>query len=415
MKILIGISGSISAYKSIELARMFVKDGHQVRCVLTKGALEFLNPNLFTYLGIEQVYTSKDDFNLEKYQQTQSNVLHIELSKWMDIMLIAPASANTIAKMANGLCDDLLTSIFLATLNKPVFIAPAMNTSMLEHPMTQNNLKELNSLKHISFIDPESGELACGDHGSGKLAHIEKIKTIIETVSLQKNNSPKKILISTGASISPLDPVRYLTNPSSGKTGLQFAKEYLRNGDMVTVIGGPNLPIELKYLTEKCNFQLIQATTTSQLKDIIINEFKNCDVYISSAAFCDIEFEDTDQKIKKDNLTGQLNYKAAPDILKEVLSIKKEHQVVVGFAAETNTSSDVFIKKWNSKPVNLLIGNKVESGLKGKQQQGFAQDQGNYYFVSKGEVVSNELLSKSQLAKKMVSYTNEYTNNKNIQ
>jgi phosphopantothenoylcysteine decarboxylase/phosphopantothenate--cysteine ligase len=415
MKILIGISGSISAYKSIELARMFVKDGHQVRCVLTKGALEFLNPNLFTYLGIEQVYTSKDDFNLEKYQQTQSNVLHIELSKWMDIMLIAPASANTIAKMANGLCDDLLMSIFLATLNKPVFIAPAMNTNMLEHPMTQNNLKELNSLKHISFIDPESGELACADHGSGKLAHIEKIKTIIETVSLQKNNSPKKILISTGASISPLDPVRYLTNPSSGKTGLQFAKEYLRNGDMVTVVGGPNLPIELKYLTEKCNFQLIQATTTSQLKDIIINEFKNCDVYISSAAFCDIEFEDTDQKIKKDNLTGQLNYKAAPDILKEVLSIKKEHQVVIGFAAETNTNSDVFIKKWNSKPVNLLIGNKVESGLKGKQQQGFAQDQGNYYFVSKGEVVSNELLSKSQLAKKMVSYTNEYTNNKNIQ
>lgn len=415
MKILIGISGSISAYKSIELARMFVKDGHQVRCVLTKGAQEFLNPNLFTYLGIEQVYTSKDDFNLQKYQQSESNVLHIELSKWMDLMLIAPASANTLAKMANGLCDDLLTSIFLATLKKPILIAPAMNTNMLEHPITQENLIKLNSLKHINFIAPESGELACGDHGSGKLANIEKIKTIVETTSLQKNDSPKRVLISTGASISPLDPVRYLTNPSSGKTGLQFAKEYLRNGDSVTVVGGPKLPIELTYLTEKDNFQLIQATTTSQLKDIIINEFNHSDVYISSAAFCDIEFEDTDQKIKKDKLTGQLSYKAAPDILKEVLAIKKDHQVVIGFAAETNTSSDTFIKKWNNKPVNLLIGNKVESGLKGKQQQGFGQDQGDYYFVSKGKILSNELLSKKQLAKKMVSYTNEYTNNKNIQ
>lgn len=415
MKILIGISGSISAYKSIELARMFIKDGHKVRCVLTKGALEFLNPKLFTYLGVEEVYCANDDFNLQKYQQSKSNVLHIELSKWMDVMLIAPASANTLAKISNGLCNDLLTSIFLATTDKPILIAPAMNTNMFKHPITQENLNKLKALNHINLIDPDSGELACGDKGLGKLAHIEKIKTIVEVISLQPNITPKKILISTGASISPLDPVRYLTNPSSGKTGLQFAKEYLRNGDMVTVVGGPNLPIELEFLNEVDNFQLIQATTTSQLKNIIIDEFKSSDVYISSAAFCDIEFEDSEQKIKKDNLTGQLKYKVAPDILKEILSIKKDHQLVIGFAAETSQGSDLFIKKWNNKPVSLLVGNKVESGLNGNEQQGFGKDEGDYYFISQGKIVSNEFLSKSQLAKKMVSYTNEYTNNKNIQ
>jgi phosphopantothenoylcysteine decarboxylase / phosphopantothenate---cysteine ligase len=411
MKILLAITGSIASYKSIELARLFIKDGHDVKCIVSKGAEEFIKPELLSYLGAISVYTSGDDFNLSKYDNSTSNVLHIDLTNWCDLYVIAPLSANTMAKLAHGQCDDLLSSVFLATTDKPIVIAPAMNTKMYNNPITQKNIEILKELENVSYVAPESGVLACGDVGIGKFPKIEKIKALIEVTPLQSNITPQNVLISTGASISPIDPVRYLTNASSGKTGLMLAKEFLRNGDFVTVVAGQVIPEELKYLVGFSNFKLIQSTTTSKLKDIIINEFNLCDIYISAAAFCDIEFTLKNKKIKKDQFTGNLEYTSAPDILTQVLQLKRVNQKVIGFAAETSADETIFLKKWEQKKVDILIGNIVESGLGDKEALGFGTNSGDYFFIQDGQVVETEHLTKRQLAQKIIRISNEHYSN----
>lgn len=403
MKILLGITGSISAYKSIEVARLLVKAGHEVRCIVTKGACEFIQPNILRYLGVEKTYIAHDDFNQSVYENINNNVLHIELSNWADQIVIAPLSANTLAKLANGFCDDLLSSVVLATTNKIIIIAPAMNSRMYQNPITQENLNKLIRLSYFQLITPNSGELACSEVGIGKLAEVEEIFHFIETATLQKKN--KKVLISTGASVAPLDPVRFLTNPASGKTGFELAKQYLAVGYQVTVVSGPNAYRELKYLEKNNSFQMITGSTTRDLEEIILKEFKDSSIYISAAAFCDIEFAQQEQKIKKSQMNGEIHFKQAPDILKAVLSIKREDQKVIGFAAETNTDKSIFLEKWNRKPVDLLIGNLVNSGLKNSSKKGFATNDGEYFFVKEGKIQTQLSLTKKQLAKKMLEMT----------
>jgi phosphopantothenoylcysteine decarboxylase/phosphopantothenate--cysteine ligase len=397
MKIILAVTGSISAYKALDICRGLSKSGHEVRVIVSKGACEFLNPKAFHYLGAKNVYSFNDDFNLEQYE-SDTKVLHIDLVKWCDRVLISPASANTIAKLAGGFCDDLISSVFLALGDKPCLIFPAMNTNMLTHPMTQENLKKLSELKNVFIHPTKSGELACGDVGAGKLSDVELIIEVTPIINISKPT--KTILITTGATMSALDPVRYITNASTGITGYKFAKEYLRLGYKVILIKGFNSTHEIDYLKDLPNIKIMEAATTAKMHELVLEHFDDCDYYISTAAMSDIEFDLSDSKLKKDKFNGQIPFHNAVDVLASVLD-KKVKQKIVGFAAESSSDSDTFINKWKRKPVDLLIGNVVSSGAT-SAKKGFGSNENEYFFIKDAKIVETLSLSKDELAKKIL-------------
>ena len=298
MNILLAVCGSISAYKSLDLARNLIKSGHNVRIILTQGAAEFVLPQTFSYLGAEKIYQAASDFK----HSSNKSILHIELTQWADILLIAPLSANTLSAMAQGLCNDLLTSVCLAwDKQKPILLFSAMNTRMFEHPLIQKNLNTLKSLPWCFAHPPTEGLLACGDQGIGKLPTPELIQDFTESFSL-KNARHKKILITTGATIAPLDPIRYLTNPSSGITGFHLASKALRSGHEVCLIAGRYATTRLEHLLEHPRYKLYRIETAEDLFAKVREEFPSCHAYISAAAIGDIAFESVSpKKIKKIN------------------------------------------------------------------------------------------------------------------
>ncbi len=319
MKILLGISGSIAAYKMYDLARELVKEKHEVKIILTKGALQFIQAETFRYLGVTEVYAPEDDFNPRLLDSNQ-NVLHIQLSKWADKIIIAPLSANTLARISLGITDDLLTSVVLASPNKPLLLFPAMNTEMWNHPRTKYHLERTRSLPYVSVFAPTHGELACGDVGLGKLPDIKAIKNCI----LHFNpliSKDIKVLLTAGATASPIDAVRYVTNPSSGKMGLEIAKAFLTEGYKVTVLAGHNCSEEINDLTLHPNFNFLKAPTTETMKNHALDLFPRADLYISTGAIADIEFEPHTEKLKKEKMGSELHFKQAADILKEILKI----------------------------------------------------------------------------------------------
>jgi phosphopantothenoylcysteine decarboxylase/phosphopantothenate--cysteine ligase len=393
MNIILAATGSISAYRALDICRSLTKDNHSVKVLVSAGACEFLNPNAFKYLGAEFVYTHSDDFNTNAYSK-DNKVLHIDLARWCDRLVIAPASANTIAKLNAGFCNDLISSVFLALGDKPCIIFPAMNTNMLSHPLTQRNLESLEKLPNIFIHPTDTGELACGDMGLGKLPKPEMIAEIIPLISF---NKPKRtVLITTGATMSPMDPIRYVTNPSSGLTGYELAKSYLKAHDKVILVCGHEVTEKINYLTHLPNIELKYAPTTREMEKVVLENFDKSSVYISTAALSDIEFEVNAGKLKKDQLSSSLKINRAPDILANVLS-KRTNQKIVGFAAETNTDPAIFKKKWDRKKVDLLIGNKVNSGAT-EAKQGFGQNQNEYFFIKEGVITDQRVLSKTQLA-----------------
>jgi phosphopantothenoylcysteine decarboxylase/phosphopantothenate--cysteine ligase len=402
MNIVIAVTGSIAAYKSYDIVRGLVKEGHQVKVITSKGALEFIQPKTFQYLGAETVYGAMDDFELSPGEK---GVRHVDLVKWLDQLVIVPASANTLAKIANGFCDDLLSSVFLALGNKPCTIFPAMNTNMLNHPATQKNLTFLENMKNIFIHPTESGELACGDVGAGKLPAVELITTVIPLLGKQKSK-PRKVVITTGATIAPLDPVRYLTNPSTGLTGLELAKSFIANGDNVTLIHGVNVVADIYFLQHLPGVKLIEAKTTQQMLTVAQEQFKDADLYISAAAISDIEFDHADDKIKKSQLDTSLKIKKAPDVLGNILNQKQENQIVISFAAETDVNESTFKEKWERKKVSLLVGNEVHSGHN-SEQKGFGAPSNHYYFVQEGKITMDKHLSKQELAKEIVNFSDK--------
>lgn len=415
MNILLGVCGSISAYKTYDIARGLIKNGHSVRVILTKGAEEFVSTKVFQYLGVEFCYHSQSDFSPENGEK---GVLHIDLVKWSDRLVVVPASANTIAKFANGLCNDLLSSVFLALGNTACILFPAMNSNMLTHPATQKNINFLNSMSNLFIHPSDHGELACGDVGPGKLPNVDLIITVIPLIHLVPAaasesdanviTKPRKVLITTGATVAPLDPVRYLTNPSSGLTGFEMAKAFIANGDEVVILHGPNAIKELNYLSNLPNVKLVKVHTTEDMLKEAQQEFPNCDIYISAAAICDIEFKSSNQKIKKSNLDKSLPIQNAPDVLGNMLKSRNKHQVIISFAAETDTSSEVFLEKWQRKPVDLLVGNQVDSGHDSQtgSTKGFGVNDNLYYFIQAGQISSQHYLSKQQLAMSLVNFCN---------
>jgi phosphopantothenoylcysteine decarboxylase/phosphopantothenate--cysteine ligase len=395
MKIILGITGSIAAYKGLDLARLLVKNGDKVIVVLSRGALEFVKPETFRYLGVENVFGPQDDFVPENLAGTE-NVLHIQLAKWADKIVIAPLSANTLGKISLGLPDDLLMSIVLASGKKPLLLFPAMNTEMWNHPRTQEHVNAIAKRDHIALINPAEGLLACGDIGKGKFPEVSAVADFIET--LHPGQAKKgKVIVTAGATVSPLDPVRYITNPSSGKMGIAVAKAFLKAGYDVTVLAGHQCDPSVENLQGHPHFTLVKAPTTEIMKNEALKRFPSSDLYISTGAIADIEFDPVSQKIKKENMGDSIPFRKAADIMKEILSIKKSNHKVVSFAAETETTKDVFMEKMNRKPVDLMVGNKVSNGLFGDEISGFQKAGGEYFFVTTKDMKGPFPLTKKEV------------------
>lgn len=400
MKILVGVCGSVSAYKSIEFVRGLVKTGHEVKVILTHGAKEFVSAKLYSYLGASDVFHAGADFSASV--QTKS-VLHIELAKWADKLHIYPASANTIAKLAMGQADDLLSSVFLAGWDKfQTIIYPAMNTSMWTNPITQENIdliKRLDKQDNIYIYPPQSGTLACGDTGSGKIPDVEEVLTNHDIINTTITDNSPHVVITAGATVAPIDPVRFVTNPSSGKTGFEIAKESLRLGNRTTILLGENSCSEFKHIEKLPGVKVIKVRTTSEMYEAVLSLENRFDVYISTAAISDLKFKTAENKLKKDALSNSLEFEKAQDILSHVVTNKTQSQVIVGFAAETQMTKEILTSKYKRKPTKLLIGTHVNSGLCDKSRQGFGNDGAAYTILEDGKTSFEGELSKVQLAK----------------
>ena len=402
MKILLGITGSIASYKSYDVARQLVRNGHEVKVILTKGALEFIKLETFRYLGVKASYHPNDDFDPSQISSNE-NVLHVELSKWADKLIIAPASGNTISRLATGITNDLLTSVFLCFGKKPVLIFPAMNTQMWQNERIKEHVLKIQHSPHVGMIQPASGLLACGDIGEGKFPDVSSVVDLIETYNPTLNQH-KKVIITAGATASALDPVRFITNPSTGKMGISVAKAFLGQGYEVILLAGYQCSKEVEQLKGHPHFSLFKTPTTELMKEKAKELFPSSDLYISTGAIADIEFDPASMKLKKEAMGDTISFKKASDILKEILSLKT-HQKIISFAAETETTKEVFMEKMERKPVDLMIGNRVRNGLVGGGEiEGFQKDEGEYFFVQKNSITGPIGLSKFQLGEKLVSW-----------
>jgi len=412
MKIALGVTGSIACYKAYDLVRNLVKKGHQVRVILTGGSLKFIKPDTFLYLGAEAIYQAGDDFNFPRENSGLSgSVLHIELTKWADKLVIAPMSANKLAQFSSGMAEDLLTSTFLAwPKEKPILIFPAMNTKMFQHPIVENNFSNLSLLNNLLLAPTKVGELACGDSGEGKLLDIDEIQCLIETWNL--HSSSHKTLISAGATVNSIDSVRFVTNASTGKTAIPFVEEYLKRGQKVCVVAGRYATKALELYQHHPHYQIQRVADTNSMAEAILTEFSDSDLYIATAAIGDFTFSPVNKKLKKNALLMSLPIEPTQDILAEVLRVRKPHQKVIGFAAESTLEDATLLEKFKRKPVDLLIATEVTSGLvnNGESPKGFGTDEANYRFIlSESNLSSVELLTKCQMAFKATQFLNHGT------
>ena len=347
-KVLLIICGGIAAYKSLELIRLLKKNGANIKTILTKSGSEFVTPLSITSLSQSKVY--QDLFSLED----EAEMDHISLSRWSDLILIAPATANTISKLANGISDDLASTVALAS-NKKIFIAPAMNVRMWEHKSTKDNIKKLKSYNY-ELIGPEIGDMACGEYGEGKMSEPTSIlKELDNYFDTLNSNSKYKAIVTAGPTHEYIDPVRYITNKSSGKQGYEIAKSLSNKGFETTLISGPT------NLEADDNVNLIKVETAEEMFRATQNSLP-ADVAIFSAAVGDYKVKDIQKvKIKKqDNLNLKLEKNM--DILNYVSNHNSlRPKLVIGFAAETNDLENYSIKKLNDKNCDWIVANDVSN------------------------------------------------------
>lgn len=380
--ILLGVTGGIAAYKVLDLCSRLNKKGANLKIIMTKSACEFINPLSFETMGRCKVYT-------DLFEGHHEEVHHIELAKWADIMLIAPASANTIAKMANGIADNFLLSSYLA-FDKEVIIAPAMNTNMLKAKATQRNIETLLE-DGVDLIKPEPGLLACNTIGDGRLEEPQEIVNYLEDFFTPKDLVGKKIIVSAGPTVEPIDYVRYISNNSSGKMGYNIANEAKKRGAEVVLVSGPVEPISIK------GIKRIKVKTNSDMKDAIDREFKDADALIMSAAPVDYKIEKaSDKKIKKTGENLNLELVENIDIIKH-FGLKKEKQIIIGFAAETDDLITNAKTKLDKKNLDYIIANDLT-----KWGAGFDVDTNVASIISKDKIINLDIMPKSELANKIL-------------
>ncbi|HPD88066.1 MAG TPA: bifunctional phosphopantothenoylcysteine decarboxylase/phosphopantothenate--cysteine ligase CoaBC [Oscillospiraceae bacterium] len=379
--ILLGITGGIAAYKAAGLASVLTKRNYNVLPVLTKGACEFISPLTFTAVTGNKALTQLFDSGIEP------EIAHIALAKQADLVLIAPASADVLAKLANGIADDLLTSAVLAATCKKL-AAPAMNTHMFENPATQRNLAQLRA-DGFGIVEPGMGHLACGDDGKGRLADEEELIAAVEC-ALHGNDSlaGKKVVVSAGPTIEPLDPVRYLTNRSTGKMGYAVAKmAALRGADVVLISGKTNLPVP--YGTSVLNVE-----TAAEMAKAVLKESAEADLVVMAAAVADYTpAEYAENKIKKSDGELTLSLRRTKDILAALGEKKPDWQVLCGFSMETENLMENSRKKLSAKHADLIVANSIA-----EEGAGFAADTNKAVLLSAEEETVLPMMTKEALA-----------------
>ena len=387
-KILLIICGGISAYKSLEVIRSLKKKGAKVKTILTKSAKKFITPLSVASLSQEKVYD--DLFNVEN----EAEMDHISLSRWSDLILVAPATANTISKLSAGSSDDLASTVILAS-DKDIFLAPAMNVRMWEHPSTKENLKKLKNYGY-KIIGPETGDMACGEFGEGKMTEPDEIIKKIENYFTNNLNEKKKLkaLVTAGPTREYIDPVRFITNRSSGKQGFELARSLSKKGFETTLISGPtNLKVEndINFIKVETSDQMFKATQNSL----------PADVAIFSAAVGDFKIkEKNEQKIKKNNFIN-LNLEKNIDIINYVSNHNSHRpKLVIGFAAETNDIENNARKKLMEKNCDWIIANDVSN-----KSIGFGSDFNEVTIFYKNKKIKYEKLAmkrKSEISDQII-------------
>ncbi len=360
--VLIGITGAIAAYKACELIRLFKKNNANVKVVVTPNALNFVTKTTLESL-------SQNPLNIEQFEIQEYKPEHIALFDESDIFVIAPATANTIAKMTCGICDNLLTSTFCA-YTKPVVIAPCMNTNMWESSATLDNIKILKQ-RGITVVEPETGFLACGTEGKGRLADINKIYEAAKNILIPEQIlKGKKIVITAGGTKEDIDTVRYIGNYSSGKMGIAIADNAYRLGAEVVLIS--TVEAGKKY-------KVINVKTAQEMYESVKEEFKTADSLIMAAAVSDYRVKNkSEQKIKKDGNSLTLELVENPDILKEMCKIKTENQIIVGFCAESENLIENAKEKINKKNCDYICANDIS-----RKDTGFSSDYNELYIIDK--------------------------------
>lgn len=380
--VLVGVTGCIAAYKTCEIVRLLQKAGVRVKVVMTEHATEFVGPTTFRALTHETVAVGLFD-------DPSDPIHHVSLAQEADAFLIAPCTANVIAKIANGLADDLLTTTALATTS-PLIIAPAMNVNMYENGATRYNIGKLH-IRGVRIVEAGDGYLACGDIGKGRLAEpLDIVGAVLEELGVRQDLTGRHVLVTAGPTIEPIDPVRYITNHSSGKTGYAIARAAALRGADVTLVSGP------VSLNAPEGVRVVHVRTARDMFAAAQEAFATADIGIFSAAVADMRPREVAAcKLKKgtaDADLGTIELIENPDILATLAADKREGQVVVGFAAETNDVVANAQKKLRTKHADLIVGNEVGEG------RAFGTEDNEVWFVSAEETYDLPLMSKERLA-----------------
>lgn len=387
--IVLGVCGGIAAYKAAALTSKLTQAGAVVRVIMTESAVQFVAPLTFQVLSRHHVFVDTFD------EKDPSVVSHINLADSADLVLVAPATANTIAKIALGLGDDMLSTTLLAT-TAPIWIAPAMNVHMYENQAVQMNMQTLLS-RGVRFIEPGEGQLACGYVGKGRLAEPEEIFAAVERhfKGEVRRLEGQRVLVTAGGTVERIDPVRYITNDSSGKMGYAIAEEAVRMGAKVTLVSGPSaLPVP-------AGVELVPVQSALDMREAVLSRFEESHVVIKAAAVADYRSAViADQKIKKKSDSMTLELIKNPDILQELGTLKK-HQFVIGFAAETERLDEHALDKLKRKNCDLIVGNDVS-----QEGAGFSGDTNVVrIFDRNGLVEALPILSKKDVARRLLELT----------
>ena len=385
--IILGVTGGIAAYKSAEIVRHLKKSGSSVRVVMTSSAEEFITPLTLQALSGNRVSTDLLD------AESEAAMGHIELAKWADAILIAPATANTLARLSSGRGDDLLSTVSLA-FDGPISIAPAMNQAMWKDNRTQENLENLQK-KGFKICGPGSGEQACGDVGLGRMLEPLEILELFSSSFDQGNLSERSILITAGPTQEPIDPVRFITNRSSGKMGYSLAEAAIEAGAKVTLISGP---VNLEP-PPNCNF--ISIETANEMHEAVMHHVKSKDVYIGTAAVADyrpVTFHESKIKKDTDKSSLTLHLQENQDILKSVSELN-ERPYLVGFAAETDNLLSNAKKKLKNKRLDLIVANDVSN-----KEIGFDSNENEVTLITNSEEKLLEKQNKKKISKKIIDF-----------
>lgn len=385
--VVLAVSGGIAAYKIPNLARMLIKQGARVQVVMTKNATHFITPFTFSTL-------TKQNCLVDTFEEPVSySVEHVALAKQADLVLVAPATANVIGKLANGLADDMLTTTILAC-TCPILIAPAMNHNMLHNPMVEENIQKLS--RFYTIIPPEHGMLANGDDGDGRMPS-EKVLLdyVLQELAFPKDLAGQTVLVTAGATQEPMDPVRYITNHSTGKMGYAIAQNAARRGASVTLISGKTtLPVP-RFVQ-----QFVPIITAEELHQAVVQHAAQCDLVIMSAAVADYRPTVVQtEKIKKHDTVSTLSLERTTDILAELGQNKRPGQYLCGFSMETESLLENSRKKLEQKNLNLIVANNLK-----QPGAGFAIDTNLVTLLTKEETISLPLLSKEAVAEQLLTF-----------